>query len=1445
MSGAPTPPQTPPQGQPPDDQPAGAAGPRRRLGWFRAHTPLHWLLETALVLLLAFAALLLAVRFAPLTGEMRQFIQSRVEGLEIGPYGKLHVEGLGGDLWRDFSLRRVTISDAKGVWLEADGVRVRWTYAALLGRRLQLRDLSVGRLHLIRQPVPKARAKPGGPGPALSYAVDRIKARIDLEPAFALRKGIYDLGGGLEVIDHGAAAAKLDAESRLRAGDFFKLDLALGGPGKDRTLRLIADAREVKGGAIAGVLGLDPAQPFDLTARLSGAVAHGQLTALVRSGALRPIDASGAWSPGGGGVSAHVLLGASRWTRGFVGPFGPEAELALIGKQRLGALYDLDLRLIASNVVIMARGPLDLGKRASGGMALSVAVNDLHKLTPAPAMKAGRATGMLSGSLDDLRFAGKLEAQDLGLWGWRLARAAGTAKVGWKKGELDVQGDLAGSGGSGAGVLAEAGGPSPKAVVDVMRLKDGRILVKSLDVVGKALKLQGSGGQNPLLRGLSFKGQAQVADLAQLAPGTKGQLDLSWSASQEAGPNRPWLFNAEGRGQHMTTGAGEIDRLMGPEPRLSLAAAFQDNAFLVSKATLEGAKERAGAEGRWGLAGDLDFKLNWDAEGPFGFGPLEVDGKAHGGGRLAGTLGAPKAELTAAFDSIAFPQMTIRQAQLDLTFMQAKDGSDGTIALTGQSIYGAARAWSAFRFLPAGLDLTAIDADVGGIEATGALSLRDGAPSGADLKVAIGPGVLISAGQAAGTVRIAAKSASAAGADTDIDLEAKGVVVRGQPLAFATARLTAKGPLAKLPYQVSADGAWLRTPVKLSGGGLVTQDPKGYSATFEGSGALRRAPFKTLEPIQVRLDDGDTSARGRLSLGGGQALVDGRQVGQTVSLNANLSQVDLSFLSEDFTGRFDANVALAGLGPSLHGSVDAELKDAHSRDSAKGLSIDGQIKARLDPGKVTVDARLGSSQQGLASDAHFVLPAQASAAPFRVALVTNQPVQGSFQANGQIQPLWDLFLGGERTLGGQLMAKADIGGTLADPKVTGRIDLSEGLFDDYPTGLKLRGVSLGAALNTNGMSLDRLEATDGAKGRVSGQGQMSFARDGGGNLTLRLTGFRLIDNDTAQADASGDVTITREADGKAKLAGALEITRGEANAAARTGPGIVTMEVVEKNKPFRIDEQLAPPPATGPQSTGAVALDVTLKAPRGVFIKGRGLNLEMALDAKVGGTTAKPVLDGEARVVRGDYDFAGKRFEFDNRGTVKLSNDPGSIRLDLTATREDPSLTAVIRIQGTAAKPQITLSSTPVLPTDEVLSQVLFGSSAAQLSPFEAAEVASALTALASGGGFDVIGSLRSFTRLDRIALVGTQQTGYSVAGGKYLTDNVYVELAGGGRYGASGQIEYRVTRNLSLVSKVNDQITTLTGTVIQGGDELSIRWRHDFKDKKTPTAGQGVSTAP
>ena len=82
-----------------------------------------------------------------------------------------------------------------------------------------------------------------------------------------------------------------------------------------------------------------------------------------------------------------------------------------------------------------------------------------------------------------------------------------------------------------------------------------------------------------------------------------------------------------------------------------------------------------------------------------------------------------------------------------------------------------------------------------------------------------------------------------------------------------------------------------------------------------------------------------------------------------------------------------------------------------------------------------------------------------------------------------------------------------------------------------------------------------------------------------------------------------------------------------------------------------------------------------------------------------------------------------------------------------------------------------------------------------------------------------MIGNLKSFAGLDRLAFGGGSNSSVTVSGGKYLTDDVYLELTGGSREGPSAQVEWRLRKNLSILSR-------LAG---QAGNRLAIRWRKDY----------------
>ena len=1394
----------------------------------QGHTPwrlsarerlLRWGGAVLAVVLALILALLLAVRYGVLTDAGRNLITGPLEGMQIGPLGRLHVEGLTGDVWRDFRVRRLAIVDARGVWLDAHDVAIRWRSVELLQRRVHIESLSAASVDILRRPALEGGGEHGGSSKLpVHIQLDRLQLRLATEPAFSVQRGLFDIGAKLTLARSGGFAGAVRAQSLLRQGDGLNARFDIG---LHHRIKLDLEAGEGKGGALAGAVGLPAKQPFSVTAHADGAVSDGRLKVRAQSGAKSIAQADGVWTKGGGGIVAWVSLTASSLTDKYAHELGSDLKLAARGAPGGPGLEQINAQLRADNALVQVFGQIDPAKStAPQGLQVQVRVTAPNRLLGAPQMGPFAASGVLSAAPKGWRWSGRASLDRVSALNYSLEHIDGPVALSQSAGEYDLKADLRGAAGKGSGLLASAAGAGPSVVLEAARLADGRLLIRSLKAKGDGLNLNAQ-GQRTLLGALNFSGDLKFNRLAAAHAGAHGRLDARWSAVQgRAG--EPWRFTLDAKGDKVASGYPELDRLFGPEPKLSMAATWRQGEIGVSKADLSGVAAQISAAGVVAKDGALKLALKWTASGPFAIGPLEVDGKAKGGGDLAGVWSAPRADLTADFDQIALPSMTLKPAHVTLSFVKGPADTSGQIAISGGGDYGPSHAKADFRLLGDGVALENIDAAAGGLTVAGAASLRGAAASSADLTLAAVPGAFLSAGNAQARLKI---TSAGAGAQGDLTLSASNATPRGGQVSFNTLQIKASGPLARMPYSASADGFGAGVPFQLKGAGTADAEGPARSLTFDGSGTVRQAAFHTVTPATLSVDDGATHAKLSLSYGGGRADVDVVQTHGDVQAKALLAGVDLSSLGEDVAGQISGQVSLEGQGANLDGALDAQLKGVRTRDAPTKLALDGAIKARLAGSRITLDASAGQAGSSDKASVNLSLPAEAAASPFRIAINRTEPIEGRFDANGELQPIWDLFFGGDRTLGGRLVAQGSVSGSLNAPRYVGHATLTGGRFEDAGTGLKLRNLIADVDLADTVLDVSKFSASDAKAGVLSGNGRVDLSATGASSLTLNAKGFQLLDNDAAKATASGAVTVTRGADGKAELAGALTIDHADISAeSARAPPGVVSLDVVEVNRPGGVSGAQKTSLATAP----AVGLDIKLNAPGHILVKGFGLNAEMSLSAHVGGTTAAPQLTGTARVVRGDYDLAGKRFEIDDQGVVYLASSLDSIRLDLSAKLDEPSITAVIQIQGTAAKPKITLTSTPVLPSDEILSQVLFGSSAAQLSPVQAAQLAAAVTALATGGGFDVMGGLRNFAKLDRLALGGGDATtGVTVSGGKYIGNRVYLELTGGGRQGPSAQVEVKASRAFSVISQIGGE----------EGAKLAVRWRLDYGKPKPKKA--------
>ena len=1385
------------------DEAAVAPPPRGRFRWGR------WTAIGLAVMLLGLIVLAGGARLMVGSDAGRSLVAHLLDGLPLGPVGRLRVEGVGGDALSDLRLARLQIVDARGPWLDARDVEMRWSSAELLNRRFHAQAITAHTLTLLRDPVlaPQPPSKGAATLP-IAVQVDALWLRLATLPAFSTRRGVYDVDGGFTLERNMAAQGRIAAKSELHAGDGLRAMFQVGQGGR---VSIRAEAAEGPGGALAGALGLPVDRALSAQVHADGTVQAGALHLRASSGADTPLSADATWAAGGARLQALLALGASRLTRDLAGRAGPQARLTLAARHLHGDVFDVHGLLDAQTASLKIDGPLDWKVRSTTGLSLALQVADAARWAPGVAIGSAQLSGAVVGDPERFDFKGAFAAERLAQSGYSLARAAGPVALHRAKDVWRLQADLTGSGGAGQGIVPGLLGPAPHVVLDGTRLADGRLLISSLDARGAGLTLAGQGGQG-LLGGLSFKGSAQLANAAALQHGAHGRIDLAWSAERPKGAP-DWRFTADAHGAAFATGVGVADHFLGPAPHLTAAASWGPSGLQVGSAALTGAAAEASGHGRLDPRGPIAFDLNWRAQGPFPAGPLQVAGVADGTAHIGGALASPTLQVDSRVASLALGRLIVAPARLTLSLAQDGGALGGQAALEGPSGYGPASLKAGFRIVGGRVDVPDLLADAGGVKASGSLSLLNGAPASADIALQARPGAFLTAGRLDGSVRLAG---AAAGLTTHLALDGSGLAAPGVQGVLHSLRLRADGPFDHLPLQIAADSA-APLPWRFTGSGRLDQVGGARQLTLDGSGEARRIAFRTLHPAVLRLDGAMRQLDVAVAAGGGRADVSARQTGDAVSATAHLAGVDMGVLDPDYAGAINATLNLRGRGAELSGALDASLTGARSRDAPADLALDARVRADLAGDRLRVNAG-ATNAQGLTSSLQVDLPAAASAAPFRIAVDRTRPLHGQVSADGELRPLWDLLVGGDQRLSGHVSASGMLAGSLNAPKVTGHAALTKGRYQNFAIGLDLRDFAVTADVSRDLVRVGQVSGSDGRGGVLAGSGDISLAKGGGSDFAMTLKRFRVIDTQAVVATMSGKAAVTRDAQGRAKLTGALKVDRADIQPTAPTATGVVAMDVVEINKP---GGDSAGAVAASPKAAVAppIALDVSVRGSRGIFVKGKGLNVELSLNAHVGGSANDPDLTGEARVVLGSYDFAGKRFDFDSTSVVRLATNPRDIRLNLTAKRQDATLTAEVHVTGTAERPEIKLSSEPVLPEDEVLSQVLFGSSAAQLTGAQAAELASTLASLSGGGGFDVLGRLRQFAGLDRLAF-GQGASGTGVSGGKYVGDNVYIELTGGGREGPSAAVELRVRRNFSIISRV--------GT--QGDAQLSIQYNTTFR---------------
>lgn len=471
-------------------------------------------------------------------------------------------------------------------------------------------------------------------------------------------------------------------------------------------------------------------------------------------------------------------------------------------------------------------------------------------------------------------------------------------------------------------------------------------------------------------------------------------------------------------------------------------------------------------------------------------------------------------------------------------------------------------------------------------------------------------------------------------------------------------------------------------------------------------------------------------------------------------------------------GNVTANIAYANGTADIISTYTQRGRKLFSAETQLGLTLDLLNIAALDPAKITV--------QGSA--------------------------QGSLPLDWLAQQDWvDIPI-----KSGQLDLSAQIAGTASAPEVTGKAALKNASYSQPATGTELRNINAMADVTRENITLVSLSAEDGAGGKLAGSGVVDLM-EMTINLNIKSDGFMALRHANADAQLAFDLILKGAIPDAMALSGLVTVKTAAITVPEGGGTSLIELPVIHEGRVRRqvIDDQ-AHGPAAAPI---ALALDLKVKVPGPIRLDGRGVQAELGnSELQIGGTTLSPLVTGSINLLRGRYDFLGKRLTL-SKGKVMFDGaalaDPA---LDLQAQHQATGITATVAVQGRVSKPEVKLSSDPALPQDEIISRILFGQSVTSLTPLQAAQLARAIAGLAIGdGGFDPVADVRRTLGLDQLDVSSTTgANGVSnsqLEVGKYIGDDVYVSSKSGlGTQSQSVGVELKLSPSLSLHSETSQQ---------------------------------------
>lgn len=353
-------------------------------------------------------------------------------------------------------------------------------------------------------------------------------------------------------------------------------------------------------------------------------------------------------------------------------------------------------------------------------------------------------------------------------------------------------------------------------------------------------------------------------------------------------------------------------------------------------------------------------------------------------------------------------------------------------------------------------------------------------------------------------------------------------------------------------------------------------------------------------------------------------------------------------------------------------------------------------------------------------------------------------VDGDLQLSllGSVLPMVDDLRGAAR-------GRVRLSGPFLAPTVIGSATINDGGISIETAGIGAREVHGILTLSQDKVQVDQLSGILN-EGRFAASGEFFPLRWSDSNAKLRAQNVELDLDPDLTVVVSSELSMEAK-DGTTTLSGQVVVDSAELT--KRIDMPTIAQLVVRRFFPERQRVEVK-------RQGGGIDLDIALRAPRGVYLTTNLAGAELSGALRIGGTLARPTVEGKIETLAGWFRLRDRRFEV-TFGELRFnlnSNEPTLNVLGETSltSPQGETMLVLVEVRGPLSNPRIVLSSDRDLSQRELITLVTSGGTLTDQVLISAAqrELLASEEPLFEGDVLTVLRKIfRTLTRIDSLSL--------------------------------------------------------------------------------------------